>query len=67
MNDVIVRNGSVADIPDEELLRRAVLNARGYRRGPRWVAVMAAFALGSTYSYQLCQRFGIDPNEEVRR
>ena len=63
---------SVNDIPDEELLRRAVGSARGreYRKGqphPRWAAVMDAFALGSTYSWQLCQRFGFDPDEEVKR
>lgn len=63
---------SVADIPDEELLRRAVCSARdrsarkGYRHW-RWVAVMDTFALGSTYAQQLCQRFGLDPDEEVRR
>lgn len=58
------------DIPDEELLRRAVQQARATRsRGyqPRWVAVMDTFLLGSTYAWQLCQRFGFDPDEKVRR
>lgn len=64
--------GTVLDIADEELLRRAVKNARvrDARRGskhPRWIAVQDAFSLGSTYAYQLCQRFGIDPEEEVKR
>lgn len=60
---------SVAGIPDEELLRRAVWNVRARTRGynPRWVAVMEAFVLGSTYSMQLCRRFGIDPDEKVKR
>lgn len=61
---------SVADIPDEELLRRAVTSARSNRsRGyqPRWFAVMDAFLLGSTYAHQLCVRFGLDPDERVRR
>jgi len=59
---------TVSSIPDEELLRRAVTNARkgrGYQ--PRWVAVMEAFGLGGTYAWQLCVRFGLDPDERVRR
>ena len=67
-----VVHGTVADIPDAELLKRAVRAARSqdYRKGyphPRWVAVMYVFALGSTYAGQLCRRFGLDPDEEVRR
>lgn len=66
-----VATGTVADIADAKLLERAVLSARdrSYRKGtphPRWVAVMSAFALGSTYSHQLCRRFGLDPEEFVR-
>lgn len=63
-------NEGVSSIPDEELLRRAVANAR-QRRGrgyhPRWTGVSDAFVLGSTYSCQLCRRFGLDPDERVRR
>jgi hypothetical protein len=67
-----IREGSVNDIGDEELLGRAVRNcrARSGRAGakhPRWTAVMDTFALGSTYSYQLCRRFGMDPEELVKR
>jgi hypothetical protein len=66
------QTGTVADIGDEELLRRAVTNARGhnFRKGAphvRWAAVADQFALGSTYATQLCRRFGFDPNEIVRR
>lgn len=55
---------------DEELLRRAVKNARSFHakngaRHPRWVGVMAQFTLGSTSSRALCLRFGLDPDEEV--
>jgi hypothetical protein len=57
---------SVADIPTEDLLRRAVMNARGRKNGPRWVAVMDAFGLGSTYARQLCRLFGLDPDEPVK-
>jgi hypothetical protein len=63
---------SVADISDAELLRRAVLTARGSYRGgklphPRWEAVRDAFLLGSTYAAQLCRRFGFDPDEMIKR
>lgn len=56
----------------EDLLHRAVWNARdrNARKGqkhPRWVAVMDAFALGSGYSHDLCRKFGLDPEEEVKR
>ena len=55
---------------DEELLLRAVKNARSFHakngaRHPQWVGVMSQFMLGSTYSRALCRRFGIDPDEEV--
>lgn len=64
--------GDVSDISDAELVSRAVRNARSHshRKGashPRWVAVMDIFALGSTHSRQLCERFGLDPDEQVRR
>lgn len=49
---------STPGIADEELLRRAVGNARHRqaRKGekhPRWTGVMDAFALGSTYAHAL--------------
>lgn len=60
---------SVNDIPDNELVGRVVRNikpSRG-RRQERWVAVMDAFALGSTYAQQLCLKYGKDPDEMVKR
>lgn len=67
-----MREGTVADIPDEELLRRAVMMARNPKafvqgKQPRCIGVMHAFMLGSTYSAQLCRRFGLDPDEMVGR
>lgn len=64
--------GTVADISDEKLLERAVRSARdstapSHHKHPRWVAVSQVFALGSTYSHQLCRRFGLDPEEMVTR
>lgn len=60
----------VNDIPDNDLLGRAIRSVklrRGSRRPkvPRWTVVMDMFALGSTYSQQLCRRFGMDPDELV--
>ena len=63
---------SVDDIPDAKLLERAVRSAcrRDARKGekhPRWTAVSDVFALGSTYATQLCRRYGLDPDEELKR
>lgn len=62
---------TVADIPDEKLLERAVRNARSSAQDrrckhSRWVHVADTFALGSTFAHQLCERFGLDPNEAVK-
>ncbi len=56
---------SVADIPDADLLRRVVRSIahnRPRRKEFAWAAVSEAFCLGSTYSMQLCRRFGLDPD-----
>lgn len=61
---------TVADIPDDELLRRAVSQARPIYKGgrqPKWAAVMDVFMLGSTYAHQLCRRFNIDPDQQVKK
>ncbi len=61
----------VNDIPDNELLQRVLRNLK--RRGrsreklPLWSIVADKFALGSGYAGQLCRRFGLDPDEIVRR
>lgn len=62
---------TVASIPDDKLLERAVKECRSNvldRRckHPRWVHVADTFALGSTFSRQLCARFGLDPDEQVK-
>lgn len=67
--------GDASDLPgvsDDDLLRRAVKGARVMRgpkslKHPRWVAVSEQFALGSTYSWRLCVRYGLDPDEKVGR
>lgn len=61
--------GTVADIPDAQLVERAVRNCRRQtmhgRKELRWGRVSERFALGSTYSIQLCRRFNLDPHEYV--
>jgi len=64
-----IYSGSVSDIPDEELLERAVKYARDRnkrRAHTRREAVQWTFGLGSTYAAELCQRFNLDPFEMVR-
>lgn len=59
---------TVTDIPDEKLIARVVRSARPRKgRVPRWAAVGEIFALGSTFSIQLCRRFGVDPDEQIGR
>lgn len=59
---------SVNDISDDALLARAVKNARSsHHWHPRWTAVADIFSLGSTYSAELCRRYGVDPDAQVRR
>lgn len=56
---------TVASIPDADLMRRAVRNVvqrRPKRQEFAWSAVSEVFGLGSTFSAQLCRRFGIDPD-----
>jgi hypothetical protein len=61
----------VNDIPDNELLQRVIRNlakrGRSREKLPLWSIVGDKFALGSGYSQQLCRRFGLDPDEIVRR
>jgi hypothetical protein len=60
---------SVLDIPDNALIYRALCECRRGRkrkRVPLWSVVSRIFALGSTFSADLCRRFGFDPDEQVR-
>lgn len=61
----------VSEIPDSELLGRAVKSCRAdYPKRVahyRMTAVMDTFQLGSTYAQQLCARFDLDPFEKVKR
>jgi len=55
------------DYTHESLVERAMRNAKPRNLGPaqRWVAVMDTFATGSTMAWELCKRFGLDPEEVV--
>lgn len=60
----------ISSIPDDHLLKRAVQNARPptVTVGQyRWVVVGKVFGLGSTFSQQLCRRFGLDPDDVVNK
>ena len=64
-----MREHTVNDIPDEDLLGRAARECRrGRGRGKvlLWSKVADRFALGSTFSIELCRRYGIDPDEMVK-
>lgn len=61
----------VSIIPDDKLLERAVKGCRSRIQDrrckhSRWVHVADTFALGSTFARQLCDRFGVDPDEAVK-
>lgn len=58
---------TVASISADDLVKRAVMNAKPRHPGewPRWVAVMDTFALGSTYATQLCRAHGLDPDQMI--
>lgn len=62
----------VNSIPDAELVRRVIISLCVLPRSPRartqqlWISVSHHFGLGSTYSAQLCRRFGFDPEQRVR-
>ena len=64
----INRERTVADITDAQLLERAVRSAVAKKRKREfaWVAIRETFGLGSTFSVQLCERFGIDPETGER-
>ena len=55
-----------AIVPDTIRGRVILQNARRmcamrWRKSPNWVIASELFGLGSTYSYGLCRRLGIDP------
>ena len=70
MSEPLIWHGDVNDISNNELVGRAIRSARrrhGRVKQPLWASVVDMFGLGSTYAKQLCQRYGLDPDEHVRR
>lgn len=56
----------IARPSDQELLRRAIINAKpstGSKDVPRWVCVRNVFSVGSTTANILCREAGINPDE----
>lgn len=52
---------------DDPRVRCAILNARRicarrWKKSPNWSLASEVFGLGSTYSWNLCKRHGIDPD-----
>ena len=63
--EMIARRDEFNNVPDDELLRRAVItisSRKTERHKFAWVAVMDAFRIGATLAAQLCERSGIDPD-----
>lgn len=54
---------------DRDLIRRVMRNMRPKSRygEQRWVLVVNLFAVGSTVAYALCQEFGLDPEEVIKK
>jgi hypothetical protein len=50
---------------DELILRAAKHAGLDRKQMPRWAAVSRTFALGSTYSKDLCAMLSLDPDEPV--
>lgn len=50
---------------DSILVGRAVTSShQGRARAPMWIHVKKAFSIGKTRAVELCNRFGVDPDEE---
>jgi len=64
-NSAIMEFGGVRDISNADLVERAVRNATPHSLGPspRWAAMMAVFAVGSTVAHEICEKYGLDPDE----
>ena len=63
----LMESEGVRDISNADLVERAVRNARDHILAPRprWAAVMTVFAVGSTVAHEICEKYGLDPDEKV--
>lgn len=53
---------------DADLVERAVRNAKNHHpcpTMPRWHAVKRVFGCGKTKAWELCERFNLDPADEL--
>lgn len=51
----------------EVMVRNAVVNAKNSERfgRPRWACVVDILAIGSTSAFELCKKYGKDPDEHM--
>lgn len=68
-DDMMSAEGFLHELTAEQLVERAVCNSRPPNRidvrSFRWESIQKTFGLGSTYSRDLCVKFGLDPYEVV--
>ncbi len=60
-------NDAVAGYNVGDLMKRAIRLAKPLAGKPRWVAVMAMFAVGSSTAAELCRYAELDPDEVPKR
>ena len=64
--EVVKAVEGVRQIPNAQLVRRAIASLKPTRNFPLWVKVMDTFALGSTYANELCRIHGFNPDAMKR-
>lgn len=60
---------SGCDFTEDDLLARAVrgVSGTGRQKRPRWALMTDVFLCGSGVAHALCRRFGLDPDEGLRK
>ncbi|MCS4284465.1 hypothetical protein M2396_002761 [Pseudomonas sp. BIGb0278] len=60
---------SGCEFTEDDLLARAVrgVSGTGRQKRPRWALMTDVFLCGSGVAHALCRRFGVDPNEDLRK
>jgi len=60
---------SGCEYTEDDLLSRAVrgVTGTGRQKRPRWALMTDVFLCGSGVAHALCRRFGVDPNEDLRK
>lgn len=60
---------SGCEFTEDDLLARAVrgVSGTGRQKRPRWALMTDVFLCGSGVAHALCRRFGLDPDEDLRK